>query len=168
MSWKHAPKRALHSLRVSAVTLAMLQIVLGDALEAQQAQRPTQTPIKHVIIIVGENRTFDHLFATYQPKNGQTVDNLLSKRIIKADGTPGPFYFLAAQSSADVTNSPVFQLSPKNKSIYPQLPAPLAGGPTNVCTNNGICTLMDATSSEDGLPTEYYPLMLSGGTNLTS
>src|SRR5215472_10442423 len=79
MSWKHAPKRALHSLRVSAVTLAMLQIVLGDALEAQQAQRPTQTPIKHVIIIVGENRTFDHLFATYQPKNGQTVDNLLSR-----------------------------------------------------------------------------------------
>ena len=28
---------------------------------------PTETPIKHVIIIVGENRSFDHLFATYQP-----------------------------------------------------------------------------------------------------
>jgi phospholipase C len=28
----------------------------------------TATPIKHVIIIVGENRSFDHLFATYVPK----------------------------------------------------------------------------------------------------
>ena len=25
----------------------------------------TLTPIKHVIIIIGENRTFDHIFATY-------------------------------------------------------------------------------------------------------
>jgi phospholipase C len=29
---------------------------------------PTATPIKHVIIIVGENRSFDHLFAAYVPK----------------------------------------------------------------------------------------------------
>ena len=29
----------------------------------------TATPIKHVIIIVGENRSFDHLFATYVPKS---------------------------------------------------------------------------------------------------
>ena len=27
----------------------------------------TATPIKHVIIIVGENRSFDHVFATYAP-----------------------------------------------------------------------------------------------------
>ena len=25
----------------------------------------TKTPIKHVIVIYGENRSFDHLFATY-------------------------------------------------------------------------------------------------------
>ncbi len=31
-------------------------------------ERQTATPIKHVIIIVGENRSFDHLFATYVPK----------------------------------------------------------------------------------------------------
>ena len=29
-----------------------------------------QAPIKHVIVIVGENRTFDHLFATYKPQPG--------------------------------------------------------------------------------------------------
>src|SRR5580692_9112412 len=50
----------------------------------------TTSPIKHVIVIIGENRTFDHVYATYQPQKGQTVDNLLSKGIINADGTPGP------------------------------------------------------------------------------
>ena len=35
-------------------------------------------------MIIGENRTFDHVFATYQPPVGQTVDNLLSKGIINA------------------------------------------------------------------------------------
>ena len=50
----------------------------------------TATPIKHVIVIIGENRTFDHMFATYVPKNkGETVFNLLSEGIVKADGTPG-------------------------------------------------------------------------------
>ena len=37
----------------------------------------TRTPIKHVVVIVGENRTFDHVFATYKPKHGQRIDNLL-------------------------------------------------------------------------------------------
>jgi hypothetical protein len=44
--------------------------------EARAAESPTATPIKHVIIIIGENRTFDHVFATYQPVNKDTVLNL--------------------------------------------------------------------------------------------
>ena len=40
---------------------------------------PTATPIKHLIIIVGENRSFDHLFATYVPQHPEeTIHNLLS------------------------------------------------------------------------------------------
>jgi phospholipase C len=34
--------------------------------------RSTQTPIKHVIVIIGENRSFDHVFATYVPPPGQS------------------------------------------------------------------------------------------------
>src|SRR6516165_11264147 len=53
----------------------------------------TTTPIKHVIVIIGENRTFDHLFATYQPVNSsETVLNLLSEGVVNGDGTPGPNY----------------------------------------------------------------------------
>jgi phospholipase C len=47
----------------------------------------TTTPIEHVVIIIGENRSFDHLFATYVPRQGESVWNLLSKGIITAEGT---------------------------------------------------------------------------------
>lgn len=57
----------------------------------------TTTPIKHVIVVVGENHTFDNLFGTYRPKQGQHIDNLLSKRIVNADGSPGPFFWRAQQ-----------------------------------------------------------------------
>jgi len=58
-----------------------------------------------VIVIVGENRTFDHIFATYEPVSGDSVDNLLSKGIINADGTSGPNYSFTHQYSADATDS---------------------------------------------------------------
>src|SRR5713101_8878952 len=49
----------------------------------------TATPIKHVIIIVGENRGFDHLFATYVPKNRkEKVRNLLSEGIVMPTARP--------------------------------------------------------------------------------
>jgi len=44
---------------------------LASAAEARV--RATATPIEHVIVIIGENRTFDHLFATYRPPAGQRV-----------------------------------------------------------------------------------------------
>jgi len=160
-----------------ASALALLTATMPMTAQTPQAdpQRPsvktTNTPIQHVIVIVGENRSFDHLFATYQPKSGNTVNNLLSEGIINADGTPGPKYSLAQQYSADVTGSKVFELSPTTgKAPYNILPPPLNGGPSNVCKDNGICTLEDATSSENGLssyPIDYYQFMLTGGTGLT-
>ena len=131
----------------------------------------TATPIKHVIVIVGENRSFDHLFATYVPKPGEIVNNLLSEGIINPDGTPGANYSKAVQYSADITGSITYQLSPTTaKAPYGALPAPLNGGPTNVCTDNGMCNLGNAVSSEDGLPKppfNYYQSLLLGGTGLT-
>jgi phospholipase C len=57
----------------------------------------TTTPIEHVIVIVGENHTFDNLFGTYKPKAGQTIHNLLSKGIVNEDGTSGPHFEKAEQ-----------------------------------------------------------------------
>ncbi len=63
----------------------------------------TATPIKHVIVMIGENRTFDHVYATYQPKRGQSIANLLSKGIILPNGAPGPNF---AQSRQFQINQP--------------------------------------------------------------
>ncbi len=171
MSLKHVAARTLKCIRMGLVSAAMFQFMLGGPLPtAAQSSNDqfTQTPIKHVIVIVGENRTFGHIFATYKPVPGENVDNLLSKGIINDDGSPGPNFSLANQYSADITGSPTYQLSPTSgKTLYPVLPAPLNGGPTNVCIDNGICNLGDATSSEDGLPADYYQFLLTGGTGLT-
>jgi phospholipase C len=168
---KHVCAKSLKYLRTGLTSLVIAQLGLGGtlAVPAQAAPAPNtaQTPIKHVIVIVGENRSFDHVFATYKPKHGQSVDNLLSRGIIREDGTPGPKYGLAQQYSADATNSSLFQLSPKNKTLYSPLPAPLNGGPTDVCTSNGICSVADAMASEDGLPTDYYTFLTTGGTGLS-
>jgi len=171
MNLKKLSAKLLKGTRLALAGIAMLQFsIVGPLASNAQAQEQggTATPIKHVIVIVGENRSFDHLFATYQARDGQYVNNLLSKKIIKPDGKPGKNFLAAAQYSADVTGSTTFDLSPTaNKALYSFLPAPLNGGPTNVCVNNGICSLGDATSSEDGLPANYSQFLLSGGTGLT-
>jgi phospholipase C len=163
MSLKHLVSNSLNYLRIGVVALTVLELALGPLARPLQAQQDfqTQTPIKHVIVIIGENRSFDHLFATYKPVAGETVDNLLSKQIIKEDGTPGPNFSLATQFSAADTDT--FRESPMSKSLYSTLPPPLVGGPIDVCKDNGICTLADATSSENGLPPDFYPFLLTGG-----
>lgn len=139
---------------------------------AESPRHKPISPIQHVIVIVGENRSFDHIFATYVPKTGESINNLLSEGIVNADGTPGSRYSRATQYSADITGSTAFQMAPtKDKKPYLALPAPLSGGPANVCDNNGMCNLGDATSSEDGLPAPpapYYESLLQGGTGLAS
>ena len=164
---RHFKKSAAEILRGARVILAfvaLMQSFFGPLVQSAKADdNHTATPIKHVIIIIGENRTFDHVFATYKPKRGETVNNLLSEGIIKEDGTKGPNFALANQYSADITGSPVYEPSPMTgKTLYPVLPAPLNGGPTNVCTDNGMCNMGDARSSEDGLsskPINYYQFL---------
>jgi len=60
----------------------------GDRDDAGRGVK-TATPIKHLIVLIGENRTFDHIFATYRPRHGQSIANLLSKGIILPNGAAG-------------------------------------------------------------------------------
>src|SRR5215469_13158730 len=91
----------------SALTVLALP---AAATPLQPSDIETTTPIKHVIVILGENRTFDHVFGTYQPQPGQRVFNILSEGIVNADGTPGPNFAKAAQAHADVSGA--FELAP--------------------------------------------------------
>jgi phospholipase C len=124
------------------------------------AGNSTRTPIKHVIVIIGENRTFDHLFATYKPKGNQTIWNLRSEGIVNKDGTPGPNYSLAAQFSAVDESPDTYEVSPMRKSLFSVLPVPLTGGPTNP----PYSTVSQAMAAENGLAPAYYKFLTTGGT----
>jgi phospholipase C len=93
---------------------------------------PTATPIKHVIIIVGENRSFDHLFATYVPTSeNEKILNLLSEGIINSNGSPGPNIATAHQFQiVSAPNGGKFFSSADlaNKLLYATLPAPDLNG----------------------------------------
>jgi phospholipase C len=101
----------------------------------------TATPIKHVIVLIGENRTFDNIYGTYRPRNGQSVDNLLSKGIVNSTGmtvlntaalqsfikTPYPStYFIDFRATPGRT--PYATLPPPNTAYAPQAPGPLSQG----------------------------------------
>jgi phospholipase C len=168
MSFKRPIAGGLQS-RVGLASLVFFQLTVGVSLFAQQTgDNNTTTPIKHVIVIIGENRSFDHVFATYEPKRGQSVWNLLSEGIVNADGTPGPNFSKAVQSSAmDLAVSSPFLLSPPKTSLPGLvLPAPLVGGPMDSYVPNDNLAL--AQTSENGLPANYYQYLISGGSGLTS
>ena len=105
---------------------------LARAIEA--ANHAPRTPIKHLIVIVGENRTFDHLFATYVPSAGQSVFNLLSEGIIKPDGSPGPDFSKAQQWQADDKDQ--YSIAPTRSQAFAGLPKPntnhALGQPPNI------------------------------------
>ena len=166
------------AMKCGAMTLIALQVfaALPQTAYAQQAAAsstppPTTTPIKHVIVIIGENRTFDHVYATYTPKAGETVNNLLSEGIVKANGKPGANYSLSAQFSAlDTTTSGtgVYSNSPQSKSIYNTLPPALAGGPEapTVTGPAPFTTLKIAKLADQGLAPAYDKFLLTGATGI--
>jgi phospholipase C len=92
------------------------------AAELSWAAGTPATPIEHVIVVIGENQTFDAVFATYVPRPGSTVRNLLSEGIVNADGTPGPQFALAKQAKGRPQTA--YTLDPPRADPYPSLPQP--------------------------------------------
>jgi phospholipase C len=181
--------RGLKHLGTGVTALAALQMCVSPLLvaAAENASDPglghTQTPIKHVIVIIGENRSFDHVFATYVPNSSDSVRNLLSEGIVTLDADhnaiPGPHFDKAHQLAAqDLGSTDSFLLSPPKQSFpNDELPAPLVGGPSgangyfsgsNPCdTTPAISALECAQQSESGLAPSYYADLISGGTGET-
>ncbi|HTC11365.1 MAG TPA: alkaline phosphatase family protein [Acetobacteraceae bacterium] len=127
----------------------------------------TVTPIKHVIVIYGENRSFDHLFATYQARSGDKVWNLLSEGIVNADGSPGPNYAKALQYQASDTTT--FNLTPSKTGPYKTLPPPNTDGAPQAASNESpppFATIAAAEAVDYGvLPRDLY-LLTTGATGL--
>jgi phospholipase C len=190
MVFKQLASNALQGLRMGLATAALLQFSLGAAVanavpNDDHEHGGTRSPIKHVIVIIGENRSFDHVFATYKPRHGEQVWNLLSEGIINADGTPGWNFEKGRQLAAtDKPTDPFLLSPPKNHFPNDQLPAPLVGGPSfsatdptagesyfaNLCaagTPEASCqaSVALAMASENGLASpDDYKSLVSGGT----
>jgi phospholipase C len=104
----------------TSLTLAILLALFTTA--ATFAGQAPKSPIHHVIVIVGENHSFDNLFGGYRPRRGQTVLNLLSEGIIKADGSPGPRFDKGQQWQA--VDHDEYSIAPERIQPYPHLPQP--------------------------------------------
>lgn len=125
--WLRATPRAMVALLMSFALIAPSQALTGrDDDRGKNNDNETESPIKHVIVLIGENRTFDHIFATYVPKSNDSISNLLSKGIIHADGTPGPNFSKAAQFQAKAPFRTKFfaSLNASEKEPYQTLPEP--------------------------------------------
>jgi phospholipase C len=120
----------------------------------------TESPIKHVIILIGENRGLDHTFGVYRPKGkGQTISNLLSKGIVNEDGSPGPNFAQAQQFS--VGAQPAYYIGAPNVAKFPYsatnaMPQPnTAGTPTTSSdTAPPFKTVAEASVEKDMDPSD--------------
>ena len=124
-------------LSAAAFTVSLLAATAGMAKDEPKDNDAadaikTESPIKHVIILIGENRGTDHTFGVYKPKGKkQTISNILSKGIVNEDGSPGANFKLAQQFS--VKPQPSYYVgAPKNaKTVYGdrgQMPQPNTNG----------------------------------------
>ena len=157
--------------RFGLVGVSLAALALSQGVRAEDGQNTgdpikTASPIKHVIIIVGENRSFDHLFATYRPKSDdEWVLNLLSEHIVKADGSPDENFDKAHQFQiASAPNGGKFFISvgSANKSLYSMLPAPDLAG----VQNPPAAAILNLPGGDPGLPAADQFLFGTGGTGL--
>jgi phospholipase C len=131
----------------------------------------TASPIKHVIVLIGENRGLDHTFGVYKPKGKkETISNLLSKGIVNEDGTPGPNFAQAQQFS--VAGQPSYYIgAPDNaKSPYGAanvMPQPNTEGTPATQSDTGapFKTIAEAGVEKDMDPASL-DILTTGATNL--
>ncbi|MFF7140417.1 phospholipase C [Streptomyces nodosus] len=94
---------------VALVALAAGAPVRGAAADAGPPRTPTATPIEHLVVLFGENISFDHYFATYP----------------KAANTDGTRFTASRKTPKDIDNLRTAGLLTKNPNQYtPQRLAP--------------------------------------------
>jgi phospholipase C len=155
----------LHS-RAFLVAAVVALVMFTQTLSAWSRGQTTVSPIKHLIVVVGENRSFDNVFATYTPSDpSQKVWNLLSRGIVLSTGAPRPNFALAAQWQASSTTT--FELSPSLTSPFGTLPQPsttLDGLPVGMCILTSVLYPKDPLGSDIGLDRASQGLLTVSGT----
>ena len=147
------------------LSLFLVTVLVGGLTMAPQtasAQAPaTSTPIQHVVVIFGENRSFDHYFGTYP----HAMNPLGEPRFTAAAGTPTNINNYN-QTPSLLTNNP--NLNPANGSSaanpfrLDRSQALTAGmnhsyGPEQSSFDNGAMDLFPISTGSAGAPPNYYP-----------
>src|SRR5689334_14075351 len=162
----HMKKRPWVGLPVSVAAAALGAIGLAACGDSDTSD--TASPIKHVIIIVGENRSFDHLFATYVPRHPEEgIHNLLSEQIVTASGAPGASFSKAYQYQiTSAPNGGKFFISAdrRDKTLYTTLPPPDVYTAPTVSPNIPVLNLPGG--DPELLPQDQF-LLGTGGTGLS-
>ena len=160
---------------------AVISVVLAGATATMPArsadpdlatdQLPTATPIKHVIVVIGENRTFDHIYGTYVPKSHDSILNLLSEGIVSPTGSPGPNFAATKQYATSGQTSYFISVDNSSKTAYTILPAPTLGGAPNMAsvTSPPFTGFIDAqlAAIEPSLEPSDLFLLTTGATGAT-
>jgi phospholipase C len=128
-------RAAVLSTAALLATACTMNVHTADGNAAADSPK-TATPIKHLIVVIGENRSFDHIYATHVPKTGHSILNLLSEGIVRADGSPGSNFAAARQFTTSGETSYFISVLKKNKTAYTTLPAPTLGGAPNMQSTN--------------------------------
>jgi phospholipase C len=154
----------------------------GGAKDKDPDSIKTASPIKHLIVLIGENRGLDHTFGVYTPVGkGETISNLLSKGIVKADGSPGLNFSLSQQYSVamqpnwyfgapNIAKTPYTNMSGTNLQPQPNTNGSPPGTVSTYPNTNGggpFTTVADAVATgEADISEENFPELTTGSTGL--
>jgi phospholipase C len=143
--------KSRHPIFYSSLSLAVALAINTGTSHANSYGNKPKTPIQHVIVVIGENVSFDTLYGAYQAPKGQTIKNLLSEGIINVDGSPGP-NFSKAQQREGFNVKDKYTVKPTPSNVYPFLPQPLQIG------------ILDASFQfAGGVPDLRFPATLPNG-----
>jgi phospholipase C len=155
--------------QIGAIIAAIGPLPANAGADQAPALVRTTTPIKHVIVVIAENSSFDHAFGTFRPRPGQFVGNLLSRGIVNENGAPGPNAKKATQFT--VAPQPTYFISAPavSKTAFTTLPPPdLNGVPVapSDATPPPFATVAAAAAAEPALPANKDVLLTTGASGI--
>jgi phospholipase C len=161
------PAKILRLSIIAALGIAVAGSATADPTGVPDGAK-TATPIKHVIVVIGENRSFDHLYATYVPHSRDSILNLLSEGVVQANGSPGPNFPATRQFATAGQGRYFISVANGQKRPYRTLPPPTLGGAPNAQSvflppfPSDFVLLLAAI--EPSLEPIYLPLLTTGAT----
>ncbi len=120
----------LKAMGIGGTTLMVAPHLVGVARAAGVGlQNQFRHKIDHVVVVFQENRSFDHYFGTFQPKNGQKIINLLDadgkldRRFVGFQKNPAGIPYTILPTPKDIPGFQTAELPNAPFHLAPYIPA---------------------------------------------